>query len=148
MSLKLNTPMPSLQGATQWIHEEPNLKACQDQPVLVYFWAVSCHVCHKNMPKLQDWRDEYVPRGLKMIAIHCPRMKTDTDIDKVKAAVEKYGILEPCAVDNMHKIKKAFENEFWPAYYLFDKDGKLKRRTAGNTGITMLTPILEKMCEG
>jgi hypothetical protein len=72
-------------------------------------------------------------------------MKTDTDIAKVKAAVEKFGIVEPCAVDNMHKIKKAFENEIWPAYFLFDKDGKLKRRTAGNNGIAMLVPLLKEL---
>jgi thiol-disulfide isomerase/thioredoxin len=145
MSLHLNAAIPSLEGATQWINGEPDLDSVRGEPVLIYFWAVSCHVCHENMSKLQSWREEYVPKGLKMVAIHCPRMKTDTNIDKVKAAVKNYGIVEPCAVDNMHKIKKAFDNEIWPAYFLFDKNGKLKRRTAGNNGIAMLMPILNNM---
>ncbi len=145
MSLHLNAPIPSLEGATQWINAEPDPTEIKGKPVLIYFWAVSCQVCHANMSKLQSWREECIPNGLKMISIHCPRMKTDTDIDKVKAAVEKFGIVEPCAVDNMHKIKKAFENEIWPAYFLFDKDGKLKRRTAGNNGIAMLVPLLKDM---
>lgn len=145
MSLHLNAAIPSLAGATQWINGEPDLDNVRGEPVLIYFWAVSCHVCHENMSKLRSWREEYVPKGLKMVAVHCPRMKTDTNIDKVKAAVKNYGIVEPCAVDNMHKIKKAFDNEIWPAYFLFDINGHLKRRTAGNNGIAMLIPILNNM---
>jgi thiol-disulfide isomerase/thioredoxin len=143
--MRLKTSLPSLDGVTEWIHGEPNLEAAEGEPLLVYFWAVSCHICHDNMPKLQTWREKYVPKGLKMVAIHCPRMKADTDIDKVKAAVEKYGIVEPCGVDNLHKVKKAFDTELWPAYFIFDEEGKLIRRAAGNAGLSMLEPILEKM---
>lgn len=145
MPMRLKTPLPSLDGVTEWIHGEPDLEAAEGKPLLVYFWAVSCHICHDNMPKLQTWREKYVPKGLKMVAIHCPRMKADTDIDKVKAAVEKYGIVEPCGVDNLHKVKKAFDTELWPAYFIFDEEGKLIRRAAGNAGLSMLEPILEKM---
>ena len=144
MSLRLHALVPSLEGATQWINGKPTSEDLKG-PLLIYFWAVSCQVCHKNMPKLQDWREVCTPRGLNMIAVHCPRMKTDTDIEKVKAAVEAYGITEPCAVDNMHKIKKAFDNQYWPAYYLFDADGALKRRAAGNNGLAILAPLVEKM---
>lgn len=145
MPMRLKTSLPSLDGVTEWIHGEPDLEAAEGEPLLVYFWAVSCHICHDNMPKLQTWREKYVPKGLKMVAIHCPRMKADTDIDKVKAAVEKYGIVEPCGVDNLHKVKKAFDTELWPAYFIFDEEGKLIRRAAGNAGLSMLEPILEKM---
>ena len=145
MPMRLKTPMPSLEGITEWIHNEPDLETLKGQPVLIYFWAASCHICHDNMPKLQSWRDTYVPKGLKMISIHCPRMKADTDIEKVKTSVEECGIVEACGIDNMHKAKKAFDNELWPAYFLFDSEGNLKRRAAGNAGIGMLQPILEEM---
>ncbi len=147
MPLRLHTKLPSLEGITQWLNGGPNFEESQGKPVLVYFWAVSCHVCHNNMPTLQTIRQEYIPKGLKMIAIHCPRMKTDTDLEKVEAAVEKYGITEPCGIDIMHKAKKSFENEFWPAYYLFDRYGFLKRRSAGNAGLSMVKPLIEKMFE-
>ena len=55
--------------------------------------------------------------------------------------------MEPCGVDNLHKVKKAFDNDLWPAYFIFDEEGNLKRRAAGNAGISMLEPILEKMFE-
>jgi thiol-disulfide isomerase/thioredoxin len=145
--MRLRTPLPSLDGVTEWLNGEPDLEAVKGSPLLVYFWAVSCHICHENMPKLKDWREKFVPNGLKMIAIHCPRMKSDTDVEKVKEAMAEYGIVEPCGVDNLHKVKNAFDNDLWPAYFIFDEEGNLKRRAAGNAGISMLEPILEKMFE-
>lgn len=147
MPLSLHTPLPSLDGATKWINGKPDQEAIKGQPLLVHFWAISCHICHTNMPRLKDWRIKFAPLGLKMISIHCPRMKTDTDLEKIRTACESYGILEPCGIDNLHKIKKVFENQVWPAYFLFDKQGKLIRRAAGRTGLAMLEPILDKLCE-
>lgn len=147
MPMRLKTPMPSLEGATQWINGEPVLASSENKPVLVYFWAVSCHICHENMPKLQVWREKFGPKGLQMIAIHCPRMKSDTDIDKVKDAMKEHGIVEPCGIDNRHIIKKAFDNELWPAYFVFDQEGKLRCRTAGKAGLSMLEPTIEKLLE-
>lgn len=147
MPMRLKTPLPSLEGITDWIQGEQNPEDNDSQPLLVYFWAMSCHICHENMPKLQTWREKFVPKGLKIVAIHCPRMKTDTDIDKIKVKIEEYGIVEACGVDNMHIAKKAFENELWPAYFLFDKEGKLIRRAAGKAGLAMLEPIMEKLLD-
>ena len=145
MPMRLKSPIPPLDGVTEWIPGTPDLEALQGHPVLVYFWATSCHICHENMPKLQAWRETYVPKGLKMISIHCPRMKTDTDIEKVKASIKTCGIIEACGIDNMHRVRKSFENDFWPAYYLFDKAGNLKRRAAGNAGLAILQPIVEEL---
>ncbi len=145
MPMHLKTPLPSLDGVTEWINCEPDLESSTGQPTLVYFWANSCHICHENMPKLQAWREKYVPRGLIMIAIHCPRMQADTDVEKVRAALEEHGIIEPCGVDNKHGVKKAFENDLWPAYFVFDSEGKLKQRAAGSAGLGMLEPVLEKL---
>lgn len=145
MPMRLKTPCPPLEGVTEWINEEPDMEALEGKPLLVYFWAVSCHICHDNMPRLQTWREEYLPKGLEMIAIHCPRMKSDTDLAKVQAAIKEYGIEEACGVDNLHKVKKSFDNELWPAYFIFDEEHKLKRRAAGNAGLSMLEPILEKI---
>lgn len=147
MSLKLRTPLPSLEGITEWINGEPDLENARNHPVMVYFWAMSCQVCHENMPELQNWRKKYVPKGLRMISIHCPRMKTDTDIEKVKSDIVRSKIVEPCGIDNRHKVKKAFENEVWPAYYLFDTNWQLKRRVAGRVGLALLEEPLKKLLE-
>jgi thiol-disulfide isomerase/thioredoxin len=147
MPLHLHTLLPPLDGVTEWVNERPDFDSDENSPLLVYFWAMSCHICQHNLPKLQSWRETYVPEGLRMIAIHCPRMKTDTNVEKVKTEIVKHGIVEPCGIDNKHKVRKAFDNDLWPAYFLFDEKGELKRRAAGNTGLSLLEPVLEKMFE-
>ncbi len=145
MSMPLKSPLPSFEGITAWLNGEPDLESIMEEPILIYFWAISCPVCHANMPKLTTWRETYVPKGLNMIGIHCPRMKTDVDIEQVKAAIAKFGIVESCGIDNMHWVRQAFDNEYWPTYYLFDREGHLKRRAAGKNGPVMLEPTLNEM---
>ena len=89
----------------------------------------------------------YGPKGLKAVAIHMPRYETDTDLDGVKNTIAEHSINDICAVDNMHKLKDSFLNEqgWVPVYYLFDAEGKLKTRSAGEFGIGILTSALEKM---
>jgi len=61
--------------------------------------------------------------------------------------ISKYGISEPVAVDNEHKLKDAFQNEqgFVPAYYLFDSEGKLRSFAAGERGLDMLKTAIERI---
>ena len=76
-----------------------------------------------------------------------PRYEADTDLDTVNEAVRANHITEPTAVDSLHKLKDAFLNEqgWVPVYYLFDADGKLKTRAAGEFGIGVLQTALDKM---
>ena len=82
-----------------------------------------------------------------MIAIHMPRYEADTDVETVRELISKFGITEPCAVDNEHKLKEAFQNDqgFVPAYYLFDAEGKLKSFTAGERGLDILKSAIERV---
>ena len=82
-----------------------------------------------------------------MIGIHMPRYEADTDIEAVRELISKYGISEPVAVDNEHKLKEAFQNEqgFVPAYYLFDSQGKLRSFAAGERGLDMLKTAIERV---
>jgi len=65
----------------------------------------------------------------------------------VRDLISKFGITEPCAVDNEHKLKEAFQNDqgFVPAYYLFDAEGKLKSFAAGERGLDMLRSAIERV---
>jgi len=145
MPLKLHTPLPPLDGATEWIPSPPDFESLKETPLLVYFWAMSCHICHTNMPKIRSLQEEYASKGLKVINIHCPRMKADVNVEKVGRAVEKYHFGEPVGIDNKHKVKKTFENDYWPAYFLFNNMGRLKCRAAGQNGLSIVEPIIRKM---
>jgi thiol-disulfide isomerase/thioredoxin len=141
--------MPPLDGATEWFggtqaHAEAEAKG---HPTLVHFWSLSCSMCKDNMPRVGEWRDELRERGLRVIAVHLPRYEADTDVEAVREAIATYGITEPCAVDNEHKLKDAFQNDhgYVPAYYFFDGEGKLRGFAAGERGLDMLKATLDRV---
>lgn len=141
--------MPELAGATEWLvgNAEDALAAAQGYPTLVHFWAVSCGICKENLPKIHEWRDQLQTAGLRVIAIHMPRYEADTNLEAVREAITINNITEPCAVDNLHKLRDAFQNEqgFVPAYYLFDAEGKLKSFAAGERGTALLGAALNRV---
>ncbi|MGV3615828.1 MAG: TlpA family protein disulfide reductase [Fimbriimonas sp.] len=145
MALRSGTPMPSLNGATGWINGAADLSAAA--PTLVHFWSVSCHLCHENMPAVQDWRAKYSPHGLRVVAVHMPRDAADLDIVAAKEDAAQSGIIEPCALDHSLKIADEFQNTFVPAYYLFDEQGNLKGRAAGAHGVWLLQSALDRLFE-
>lgn len=149
MSIRIGAPLPSLAEATEWLNEsfENALGEIEGKPTLVHFWSVSCHICKENMPRINRWRDKHRKNGLRVIAVHMPRHESDTDLSKVKDAIVEYNISEPCAVDNLHKLREAFQNDhgYVPAYYLFDREGKLKLFAAGEHGPDMLATSLERL---
>lgn len=147
MSMKIGDALPSFEGATDWFNELEKTadEYVSESPTLVYFWATSCGICKENMPKLKTLKEKYPE--LKTVAIHMPRYEADTNLETVKATIAEHCIDDICAVDNKHLLKKAFLNEqgWVPVYYLFDREGKLKSRSAGEFGVGVLTKALEKM---
>ena len=145
MSLRLNTPMPDLSGATEWLNGRPADLRLAGRPALIYFWSVSCSICHENMPKLADWRSLYGSSGLRLVAIHVPRQEQDTNVAEVRAAIEALQIHDPCGVDNRHAVKAAFAATYLPAYFLFDREGRLRARAGGEAGIGLLEQPLRRL---
>ncbi len=149
MPMRIGDALPSFEGATEWLnglqHEAEEF--VKGSPTLVYFWATSCGICKDKMPDLIALKAKYKDRGLKVVAVHMPRYEADTDLEQVKAAITEHSIDDHCAVDNQHKLKDAFQNEqgWVPVYYLFDAEGKMKTRAAGEYGVSVLTTALEKM---
>jgi thiol-disulfide isomerase/thioredoxin len=149
MPLEMDSEMPSLEGATEWFNATGARAAeeAKGQPTLVHFWSVSCVVCKENMPRVAAWRDERAGEGLRVIAVHTPSVEADTDTEQVRDAVTHYNMTEPCAVDNEHKLRDAFQNEQGrvPAYYLFDGEGKLRSFATGESDLETIASALERV---
>ena len=149
MPMRIGTEMPSLEGATEWLNATGAhaAAAAEGHPTLVHFWSVSCGVCKENLPRVAEWRDARAADGLRVVAVHMPRYEADTDAEAVRAAVAEYNITEPCAVDNGHRLRDAFQNEqgYVPAYYLFDREGKLRGFAAGERGLSLISAALDRV---
>lgn len=110
----------------------------QGSPVLVHFWSVSCYMCKESLPNINEWRDKYAANGLKVIGVHMPRSEKDTDMEAIKAAIAEYELTHPVAIDNEMKTVDAFQNEYVPAFYLFDENLQLRHFQAGEKGLNLV----------
>lgn len=146
-SMKLRAHMPELQGETAWLNGQvTKSELVGDKPTLIHFWSISCHLCKEAMPDVNNFRDQYKDE-LNVIAVHMPRSEKDLDLGEIKEVANEHGITQPIFVDSDMKLTDAFENQYVPAYYVFDKDGKLRHFQAGGSGMKMLEKRVNRVLD-
>lgn len=91
--------------------------------VLIDFWTYSCINCQRTTPYLNAWYEKYRDQGLEIIGVHTPEFEFEKKLENVAAAVKKFGIKYPVALDNDYSTWKSYRNNYWPRKYLIDIDG-------------------------
>jgi methionine-S-sulfoxide reductase len=120
-------PLPPLTGATGWLNSKPlSPESLRGKVVVVDFWAYSCINCLRAMPYVNAWYRHYKNFGLVVLGVHSPEFAFEKDITNVRAAVEKFDLQYPIALDSNLAIWKAFNNKFWPAHYFVDAKGQIR----------------------
>ncbi|OKO72350.1 cytochrome c biogenesis protein DipZ [Bradyrhizobium sp. AS23.2] len=123
---------PSLAGAQQWLNSPPlTFEGLKGKVVLVDFWTYSCINCLRSIPYVRAWAEKYRDRGLVVIGVHAPEFAFERNVDNVKNAVASLKIGYPVAIDNDYKIWRSFENQYWPAHYFIDANGKVRHHHFG-----------------
>lgn len=126
------TELPALTGATQWLNSPPLDSAdLRGKVVLVDFWTYSCINCLRTLPYIKAWNERYAAQGLVIIGVHAPEFAFEKEPDNVAQAVRELGVTYPVALDNQYAIWNAFSNQYWPAHYLYDANGKLREQHFG-----------------
>jgi thiol-disulfide isomerase/thioredoxin len=117
--------MPDIQGISHWLNTDKPLtrEDLRGKVVLVDFWTYSCINCILTFPHINSWHEKYADKGLLIIGVHTPEFDFEKEANNVKAAVAKYGIRYPVAMDNDYKTWRAYSNRYWPAHYLADRKG-------------------------
>ncbi|WP_448097526.1 redoxin domain-containing protein [Luteibacter yeojuensis] len=132
IELPVEGQMPSLTGATTWIGS-PALSpaALRGKVVLVDFWTYSCINSLRQIPYLRTWAARYGNRGLVVIGVHSPEFGFEKNLDNVRTAVKDIAPGYPVAVDSDHAVWRAFDNEYWPALYIVDSQGRIRHHVFG-----------------
>lgn len=119
--------LPPLDGAVQWLNSPPlTAQALRGKVVLVDFWTYSCINCLRSLPYVKAWAETYKSQGLVVIGVHTPEFAFEKDAGNVRRAVHDLGLAYPVAVDSDHAIWRAFANQYWPAHYLIDGQGRIR----------------------
>jgi cytochrome c biogenesis protein CcdA/thiol-disulfide isomerase/thioredoxin len=118
---------PELTDTQAWINSEPlKLSDLKGKVVIVDFWTYSCINCIRTLPYLNTWHKTYKDEGLVIIGVHTPEFPFEKDVNNVKKAVKEYKVEYPVVQDNNFKTWRAYNNNYWPAKYIIDKNGYLR----------------------
>jgi cytochrome c biogenesis protein CcdA/thiol-disulfide isomerase/thioredoxin len=125
--LPIEGDFPSLSGATAWLNSPPlSAESLRGKVVLVDFWTYSCINCLRALPYVTGWYDKYKGHGLVVIGVHAPEFAFEKDVDNVRRAVADLHITYPVALDNDYAIWQGFNNQYWPAHYFIDSQGRIR----------------------
>ena len=118
---------PELKNIAAWINSDPQtIENLKGKVVLLDFWTYSCINCQRTQPYLNAWYDKYKDDGFVILGVHAPEFAFEKATRNVETAVADASIKYPVALDNSFATWQAYENRFWPAKYLIDKDGQVR----------------------
>ena len=139
---------PELTGTQAWINSGPlTIQDLKGKVVLVDFWTYTCVNCIRTFPYLKIWQSKYADDGLVIIGVHSPEFQFEHELENVQQAVTDFGISWPVVQDNDFKTWRAYENSYWPAKYLIDKDGIIRYNHFGEGSYQETEKQIRKLLE-
>lgn len=128
-----NYPAPEFIGITNWLNPNQPLTiaSLKGKVVLIDFWTYTCINCLRTLPYVTAWYDKYHDQGLVVIGVHTPEFAFEKESKNVAAAIKQYNIHYPVAQDNNYDTWNAYQNQYWPAEYLIDAKGIVRRTHFG-----------------
>jgi thiol-disulfide isomerase/thioredoxin len=128
-----NKPAPEFIGITKWLNtNQPlTLKELKGKVVLVDFWTYTCINCIRTLPHVTSWYDKYKNKGFVVIGVHTPEFEFEKETKNVENAIKQYNIHYPVPQDNAFATWNNYNNQYWPAEYLIDAKGIIRRTHFG-----------------
>jgi thiol-disulfide isomerase/thioredoxin len=137
---------PELTKISGYINSNPiTLADLKGKVILVDFWTYSCINCIRTIPYLNAWYEKYADDGLVIVGVHTPEFEFEKDYNNVKAAVEKFGIKYPVALDNEKQTWNTYENRYWPRKYLIDSEGYIRYDHIGEGAYAETEKVIQSL---
>ena len=138
--------LASLERADEWLNSQPiKPEALRGKVVLVDFWTYTCINWLRTAPYVRAWAEKYRDQGLVVIGVHAPEFAFEKNIDNVRWAVNELKINYPVAIDNEHTIWRAFDNNYWPALYFIDAQGRLRHHHFGEGSYEQSEKVIQEL---
>jgi peroxiredoxin len=103
-----------------------SLQALRGKVVLVNFWATWCEPCIREMPSLQQLRDQFHTEGFEILAVNYQEGPA-----RINSFVEKLQLSLPVVRDTDGSVARAWGARIFPANYLVDRAGNIRHSMTG-----------------
>ncbi len=132
LALPVEGMLPDLAGATTWLNSPPlTAQSLRGKVVLIDFWTFACINCQRALPYVRTWAEKYKDQGLVVVGVHAPEFAFERKVANVQRATRELGLNFPVAIDNDFAIWKSFSNQYWPALYFVDAQGRIRSHHFG-----------------
>ena len=141
--------LPPFSGATGWLNSPPlTTDELRGRVVLVDFWTYTCINWLRTLGYVRAWEEKYADQGLVVIGVHTPEFPFERDVDNVRQAAKDMRVEYPIALDSDYAIWQAFSNQYWPAVYIADADGRIRHHHFGEGGYEECERIIQLLLRG
>lgn len=117
-------------GAEKWLQGRPAAEI--NQPKLLFVFTRDCGNCHRSHAFLNTMQKKY-GKKIQIIGVHSPEFIWEKNPEKLSAYAQGQGIEYPVYLDTDMKVWNALENQYWPAFHLFDRTGRRLHLFVGET---------------
>jgi thiol-disulfide isomerase/thioredoxin len=138
--------LTSLDRAKEWLNSPPLTAAdLRGKVVLVQVWTYTCINWLRTLAYVRAWDEKYRKQGLVVIGVHAPEFAFERNIDNVRRAVKDMRIDYPVVIDNDFAIWRAFKNNYWPALYFVDAQGRVRHHHFGEGEFEQSEMIIQRL---
>jgi cytochrome c biogenesis protein CcdA/thiol-disulfide isomerase/thioredoxin len=125
--LPVEGELPPLTGLGPWSNSAPlTREQLKGKVVVIDFWTYSCINCLRSIPYVKAWDERYRKDGLVVVGVHAPEFAFEREPANVAQAIKNLGIRYPVALDNGYVLWRALQNNYWPAHYFVDAQGRVR----------------------
>ena len=113
--------------------------------MLVDFWTYTCINWLRTLGYVRAWAENYENAGLVVIGVHTPEFPFERDVDNVRRAAAEMRVSYPIALDNAYAVWEAFSNQYWPAVYIADAEGRIRHHHFGEGGYEECERVIQQL---
>ncbi len=135
---KINPPakMPEFTQVDElaWLNSKPlSVNDLRGKVVLIDVWTYGCWNCYNSFPWLRSVEEKFADQDFTVIGIHTPEFDREKVRENVVKKVAEFKLHHPVMMDNNFAYWRALRNRYWPAYYIVDKQGNIRKGFIGET---------------
>ena len=144
--LTVEGSLASFSEAVAWLNSEPvTPDSLRGKVVAVDFWTFTCVNWLRTLPYVRAWAEKYRDKGLVVIGVHTPEFPFEGDVENVRKQAKALGVDYPIAVDSKYRVWRAFDNNYWPALYLADAQGRIRFHHFGEGAYDISEMLIQQL---